>query len=403
MVFTRHGLLPYTLAASLLLSGPSQAVISTWTNSAGQGFQAQLVRVDGANAIFTLEGGRAFTCPLANLSASDQVRARNHRVAPPPTGGGDTPGAPSQASSNLGYAWPREIRMDGSSQSKVISEDPKKNVFIYESPHYRFTSNVRLTSDVLRNFAMMFETTWKYATSIPLGLDGGTPRQGRLDILLFETKEQYLAAGGRAGSAACYSPGSGAVLTPLDSLGLRKTPTGFSIDTTATNSVLIHELTHQVTPRSYMSPALRNGWFVEGLAEYICTTPYSWGYFRPDPYGNAVLAFVTAYGEDKKNGRALGAKISAPHLRQFMQMDYDNFAGPKGNLHYGLGLLLTHYFLHMEGGGRSQPMTAYLKGIRSGSTGDAALAPLLGGSTYERLEADFADAWRKKGLEITFE
>lgn len=387
---------------SLVLALGAAAEVTSWTNTSGQSFRAELIRVDGLNVIFALEGGRTFASPLSSLSAPDQVRARAAAAASPATAP-VTAAAAAARPVNFGFAWPREIRMDGPSQAKVVSEDTKKNIFIYESPHYRFASNVRLTSDVLRNFAMMFETTWKYAAAVPLALDGGILRQGRLDVLLFETSGQYIAAGGPPGSAACYIPSSGIVLTPLSSLGLTKTPTGFSLDTAATNDVLIHELAHQVTPSSYMSNALRNGWFVEGLAEYISSTPYSWGYFRPDPLGNAALAYVTAYGEDRKGGRSLGTKLRVPRLRKFMQMDYRDFAGANANLHYGLGLLLTHYFLHMEGAGRSGRMGDYLKGLRSGKTGDVALAPLLGGSTFEKLETEFADAWRKKGIEITFE
>jgi hypothetical protein len=293
--------------------------------------------------------------------------------------------------------------MDGSSQSRVISEDAKTGVYVYESPHYRFTCDVRLTSDVLRNFAMMFETTWKYVNAVPLALDGGALRLGRLDVKLFETQEGYVRGGGMPGSAACYIPAEGAVLAPLSSLGLRKTGTGFSLDTNGTNAVLIHELAHQLTPLSYLNPALNNGWFVEGLAEYISATPYSWGYFRLDPQGNAVLAYVTAYGEDRKLGRALGKKLRAPRLRDFMRMDYRSFAGANANGNYGLGLLLTHYFLHLEGGGKSGRISEYLKGLRAGATGEASLKPLLVGGSFEKLEADFAAAWRRKGVEIVFE
>jgi hypothetical protein len=293
--------------------------------------------------------------------------------------------------------------MDGTSPTKVVSEDAKTNRFIYESPNYRFTCNVRLTPDVLRNFSMMFETTRKYTTSVPLSLDGGFQRQGRYDILLFETVGQYVASGGRPGSAACYIPASGVVLAPMESVGLVKTGTGFGLDPSATSAVLIHELAHQLTPLSYMSSALNNGWLVEGLAEYISSTPYSWGYFRPDLQGNAVLSYVTAHGENGKGGRVLGTKLRMPHLQRFMQMRYEDFAGGNANLNYGVGLLLTHYFLHMEGGGKSSRVTAYLKGIRAGQSGTEAIAPLLGGSTFEKLEADFSAAWRRKGVEIVFE
>jgi hypothetical protein len=375
------------------LWGRADAEVRAWTNTAGQTFQAELVRVDGANVIFAFNDGRTFSTPLSSLSASDQALVRQAAAAQP---------APVRPP-NFGYPWPREIRVDGSSQSKVVSGDAKTGVYVYESPHYRFTCNVRLTSDVLRNFAMMFETTRKYVTTVPLGLDGGAVRHGKLDVQLFETMEAYVRGGGGPGTAACYITARGVVLAPLESLGLLKTSTGFSLDMKRTNAVLIHELTHQLTPLAYMVATLGNGWFIEGMAEYIASSPYSWGYFRSDPHGNAVLAYVTAYGEDRKGGRVLGKKLRVPRLRQLMQMEYRHFAGANANLHYGAGLLLTHYFLHMEGGGKAMRITEYLKGLRAGRTGEAAIAPLLGGGSFEKLEADFAEAWRKKGLEIAFE
>lgn len=380
--------------SATFLPATALAEIRAWTNNSGRSFRAEFLRVEGANAIFTLEGGRIFSTPVATLKESDQILLRS---AP------QTTVAPVPARlANFGHAWPKEIRMDGFSQSRVVSEDPKKGVYVYESPHYRFTCDVRLTSDVLRNFAMMFETTWKYATSVPLGLDGGNPRQGRLDVMLFETREAYVRSGGSPGSAACFIPREAVVLAPLESLGVTKTPTGFSLNTGGTNDVLIHELTHQLTPFAYLNPKLRNGWFIEGLAEYISTTPYSWGYFRPDPHGNAALAYAIAHGEDGKGGRALGKQVRAPRLRGFMQMEYAEFSGARANLHYGLGLMLTHYFLHMEGGGRSARITEYLKTIRAGRGPEAALSALLAGGSFEKLEAEFAEAWRRKGIEITF-
>jgi hypothetical protein len=359
-----------------------------------------LVRLDGSNVIFTLEGGRTFVSPLASLCASDQVAIRAHAetAANMPANSSAAPAKPA----NFGYPWPTDIRVDGSSQCRVVSEDGKKGVYVYESPHYRFTCDVRLTSDVLRNFAMMFETTWKYVSSLPLGLDGGIQRQGRYDILLFGDSASYTQAGGPPYSAACFIPSRGIVLAPVESLGLVKSPTGFSLDTAKTNDVLIHELTHQLTPLSYLKPGT-NGWFSEGIAEYTSSTPYSWGYFRSDPHGNAVLAYVTGRGEKGKGGRLLGTKIRAPRLEVFMQLPYQHFSGAAGNFNYGFGLLLTHYFCHMEGGGRGSRIAAYLKSLRANEPLEKAHAALLGGSTFEKLEAEFAAAWRRKGVEIVFE
>lgn len=395
---SRHGVLFSTFLLALSLGGRVAAEQRTWTNTQGRTFQAEFVKVDGTNVILAFEGGRTFTTPVADLCVADQRMLIRLQSAVPSSPA--APGAPAPPV-NFGYAWPREIRVDGASQSKVVSEDPKTGRYIYESPHYRFTCDAKLNSDVLRNFAMMFETTHKYATSVPLALHSGVIRKGRMDVLLFQSMNGYIQAGGPPGSAGCYSPASGIVMVPMESLGLTRTSTGFTLDTTRQNKVLIHELAHQLTTLEYMR-SVRNGWLVEGLAEYLASTPYTWGYFRPDPHGNIVLSYVTAYGEDGRFGRNLGKKLRAPRLRQFLLMDYSSFAGRNANFNYGFALLLTHYFLHMEGGGKSYRITEYLKGLRAGKTDEAALAPLLGGSTFEKLETEFAEAWRKKGIEIEF-
>ncbi|WP_193213782.1 hypothetical protein [Luteolibacter marinus] len=379
--------------AAAVAGDPASAEV--WTNAHGQSFEANFVRLDGERVIFAFENGRQFLTQLGELSAADQLKLRRLGAsAPRPVA------APKKL--NFGHPWPREIRMDGPSQSRVISEDPEQKRFVYESPHYRFTCDVRLTPDVLRNFAMMFETTYKYTTALPLSLTGGWEKKGRLEILLFESMQGYVGAGGGPGTAACFRPSTGVVMAPLVSLGLEKTPTGFSLDTKGKNDVLIHELAHQLTPANYMRDELRNGWFVEGLAEYVSTTPYSWGYFRPDPHGNAARAYVTAYGEDETTGRALGTKIVAPKLQNFMSMEYREFSGPKANFNYGFALLLTHYFLHMEGNGQARRITAYLQKLTDGASYKEALVPLLGGSSFRQLEKEVADAWRKKGVEIVF-
>jgi len=281
----------------------------------------------------------------------------------------------------------------------VASENPKEHLFVYESPGYRFTCNARVTDDALRNFSVMFEATRKYAQDLPLSLGGGRQRQGKLDILLFGTMNQYLQAGGMPGSVGCFT--RDVVLVPMVSLGLVEGGTGFSLDTTRRNNVLVHELVHQLTPNAYMQPGAL-GWFSEGLAEYVSITPYNWGYFKPDIHGNVVKAYVTATGEGGQGGRALGTNITAPKLRNFFLMPYGQFSGPNANGNYGMGLLLTHYFFHMEGGGKAYRITQFLKGLQAGQRGEVSLGPLLDGGTYEKLEGEIAAAWGRMGIQIRF-
>jgi hypothetical protein len=364
------------LAAALTAAG------RPWTDRFGRTFEADLVRVDGANVILK-QGDRMFTTPLVDLSAADVARLQG--------------GAPMQAAemtaANFGRPWPREVRLPGPVACKTVTEDAKAGKYVYESPGYRFTCDSRVTDDALRNFSVMFETTLQYAKAVPLGL-AGRERNGKLDVLLFGSMREYVRHGGPPNSAGCFT--RGVVLVPMESLGLKEGGTGFSLDSRRDNKVLIHELVHQLTPTAYMRPGAV-GWFSEGLAEWIAVTPYNWGYFSPDIHGNAVMAYVTGRG-----GRALGTTIRAPGLRGFFLMPYAEFSGADANFNYGLGLLLTHYFMHLEGGGKSIRLARFLKGMQAGQQGEAALAPLLGGGTYEKLEAEIAAAWARKGVEIHF-
>jgi len=396
-----------------------EAGAETWTNSLGRSFEAEFIRLHGEEAIFKMTNGRVFAKALKDLSPRSRARitveatsggtgAESASARSTPAGSVLPPRQPNAGltitrttSTNLGWSWPREVRVDAGSRSKVISEDPKKGRYVYESPSYRFTADARITDDALRNFSMMFECTHKYARALPLGLNGGRSSGGKLDIQLFETVQAYQRAGGMPGSAGVYISRTGVVMVPMASLGLAKGSTGYSLDDRRMNIVLVHELAHQVTPRIYMRPGAR-GWFSEGVAEYVAVSPYTWGRFSPDPYGSVVKSFVTAAGPEGRGGRGLGTKLKAPKLRVFFLMPYSNFSGRNANFNYGFALLLNHYFFHMEGGGKARRITAFLRGLHAGQSGEAALKPLLGGSTYEALEKDLAAQWGRRGVEIVF-
>lgn len=253
--------------------------------------------------------------------------------------------------------------------------------------------------DALRNFAVMFEATLKYAKALPLSMGGAAGADGRLQIRLFGTQAAYNAAGGPPGSGGLFT--RGAVFVPMESLGLKNVGTGYSLDIRRHNKVLVHELAHQLTPNAYFAPGAQ-GWFSEGLAEYLSITPYNWGYFSPDVHGNIVKAFATARGADGTGGRGIGTEIAAPKLHSFFLMPYGEFSGKNANFNYALGLLLTHYFFHMEDDGKATRIRKFLQGLLAGQQGETALLPLLGGGNYEKLESDITTAWARMGVNIHF-
>jgi hypothetical protein len=201
--------------------------------------------------------------------------------------------------------------------------------------------------------------------------------------------------------AGVFMSGKKAVMVPLTSLGVKQVGSGYMLDRDVSNRTLIHELTHQLTPRLYFEPGAR-GWFSEGIAEYVAATPYRQGRFKVKSNFDDIVAYATAYAKDDSRGRALGKDISAPPLKEYFMMSYDAFTGTSANFNYGLGLLLTTYFLHLDGDGDAARMKAFLKALREGKKGQEAIDVLLNGRSYEEMEEAISRGWRRKGVKIEF-
>ena len=223
--------------------------------------------------------------------------------------------------------------------------------------------------------------------------------QKRNQILLFESKQNYYRNGGVPNSAGVYLSKTNVVMVPLSSLGVKKLSGSYTYDYKSDNSVLIHELVHQLTDHEYfLHGAL--GWFSEGLAEYCSVTPYRSGKFLSRSVKDDVRDYVTAFGKEGKGGRALGTEFPAPDLRAFMLQSYSSFTA-NANYNYGLGALITYYFFHMESDRRN--ITSFLKALKQGKTGEVALAELLNGRTFDELEQDIHKAWKSSGIKIHFQ
>jgi hypothetical protein len=253
---------------------------------------------------------------------------------------------------------------------------------------------------VVRGFALMFEATHLFCRSLPLALDGGKKTDGKLEIRLFEQYDDYIAAGGMQGSAGVFIGGRALVLVPLDSLGVRKVGSGYMLDRDKSSKTLPHELTHQLTPRLYFARGSM-GWFTEGIAEYVAVTPYRSGAFSVRGNHKDIIDYTTAYGSKNTGGRALGENIQIDDLKKFMLQDYGEFL-QYPQINYGCSLLITYYFLQMDGDGDAKRIKSFLKALRDGKTGEDAIAVLLDGRSYEQLGEEINKAWERRGISLTF-
>lgn len=404
-----------------------------WTDVKGRKLKgAKIITHDEIEVTFELKGGRKYKMPLVRLSQVD--RAYIAEMTPgdyedqndPQESEKTKEAAADDEKLNWDDEWPERISLEEPPTIAVVTEDKENEKFVYESDHYRFTCNVRLNRSVVSSFSSLFEATRLYCRALPLAITGGMKNKGKYDIFLFETKDQYIQAGGPPSSAGVFMfrGDSSKILVPLTSLGVRKVGSGYMRDRDKSNGTLVHEITHQLTPYTYYERGAR-GWFTEGLAEYLTATPYSSRRFKVKGNFDEVFDYITSRGKDGIRGRSLGEEITVPALIDYMTMPYSDFTGGDANFNYGLGLVLTTYFLHLDGDGDAARMKKFLKALRDptklkeekgstatsgseaklakiGSRGRFALKALLDGKTFEELQQEITEGWDRKGIEITF-
>lgn len=303
---------------------------------------------------------------------------------------------------NFDDEWPDLVKTDINPEIGTSTEQGSTNRFIYLSPNYEFISDVELSKNVVKKFAVLFEATRTFCKELPIAtMKAHVPgAQFRNKILLFETKESYIKNGGPPQSAGVFIGSKGIVMAPLESVGVKKVGSSYMFDYKGSNKTLPHEITHQLTDEEYYASGSM-GWFSEGLAEYVANTPYRSGKFMLKTNLSSIKAYATEYGKKGRGGRALGDKISAPDLKTYMLQPYSSFVA-NANLNYGLGMMITYYFFHWDGEGDRANITAFLKALKEGKEGEEVLAVLLNGRSWDDLEKAISKAWRSRGVRITF-
>jgi SLA1 homology domain 1, SHD1 len=381
------------------------AAIREWTDVSGRKIQAELVGFDGDNISLKLNTGKLVSYPLLKLSDADQLFVQTHKADLP----SEKKNIGASKELNFNDPWPDRVTFEGDPEILVKEENKEQKKFIYESVNFRYQCDVRLSKNLVKGFAVMFESTHLYCMKLPLGITGGKKIGGKYLILLFEDKKEYVKAGGPPQYAGVYIPARNTVLIPLESLGVKKVGEGYMLDRDKDNSTLPHEITHQLTPLNYYG-AGAEGWFIEGLAEYVCQTPYRAGSYAVRGSLKNIQEYVTAYGKKNKSGRALGDKISMPSLKKFLEQDYETFH-QNDSLNYPVAALVVTYFLNFDGKGDAANIKAFLKHRHDKKMEDSdrhdkniakeSLKILLAGRTYEQLQEEFIFKWKRKGIEFT--
>lgn len=390
-----HRAIPFLATLCFALAGVTLAHSyekRKWVDDKAREITATYTKVEGENVFLKMENGSILPFPIKKLRQPCQQYIANALS--------EEAKAPKNEKLNFEDRWPTIVAFNEDPDIVVISENAETNTFIYHSKNYEFKSDVKLNSALVRNISRLFEATYEYCRLIPLALTANMDNKNKLPILLFESRESYIKAGGPAMSGGVYIPRINTIMVPLTSLGLKKSGEGYTFNRETSFSTLAHELTHQLTPREYYKTGSM-GWFSEGLAEYTSNTPYHNGIFRVEGNIASIKKSVVEYGKDNKGGANLGKEIKVGPLKDYMLQSYESFV-KNARLNYAAGQLIVYYFIHMDGNGDAKRLKAFLKALREGKEGEVALAYLLDGRTFEQLEKEIVDQWKKQFVTFQF-
>ena len=337
---------------------------------------------------FTQPGERPTRAPAPSFLdiavASATTRRTQSNLIPPPSYTRD---------------WPQGARLQLPSELNIqtLATDPDAIQWAYASEHFHFVSDAPLRSEVVREFAAFFELTHHYCGQLPITLDRLKNNDDkRLQVKLIENYDRYVKEGGSLDSGGMYLTSLDLILVPFNGLGLIKTNGSYALDPTRSNRTLVHEATHMMM----RGPLLKDGWFVEGAAEYVATIPVQEQALILSNHLSSIKSYITSYGYNNGGGHNLSKEIQLTSLRQFMECDYATFQEIPHS--YPYSLLLFHYFAHSDDEGEGSRLQAYTKALNSGAERSKARQILLAGRDYLTLERELTERWQKEGIELRF-
>lgn len=302
---------------------------------------------------------------------------------------------PAAASTRAPWPSGPALALEEDPSIQIIKEDEVKRQWIYRSEHFDFISNAPLRQHVIREFAALFELTHLYCHRLPFHLTR-TEENENFQVHLIEDYTHYIARGGMQNSGGVYLSDVDLVLVPFDGLGLKARNGSYSLDTLRTNQTLMHEATHMLM----RGPLLKDGWFVEGAAEYVATIPIAQNTLLISNHLSAIENYVTSVGYKGRGGHGLGRKITLSSLQDFMEGDYESFQATPHS--YPYALLLFHYFAHSDGEGDGERLRNYVQALHAGAEIKSARKLLLAGRSYKTIETLLTESWEHHGINLTF-
>lgn len=345
----------------------------SWTDAQGNQTQAVLRGFDGGDVLLQNAAGKTLRVPVKNLSEDDQryvvlnISTLIDASATPLS----TAPVPASVPVMAKATWPATLTApDGLTNADYVELQSKPGRHLYRSRRFEYVLHAydKLTPTVMKDVARVFEGTYELLSQSPFGVQA-QPVNGYFRADLYQTMEMYHDAGGPRGSGGVYVRDEKVFKVPLDSLGLKRGANGYTRDDNFELKTLVHEITHMMMHD--ILPFLPR-WLIEGSAEYVECIPYKSGTFRHSD----LLGSVQRYNKDRLSGKY---RLAGPPLDFVRNIIRPPVVIKEGGIRFDRGetspvpqvgfyhtsMLLTYYFMHLDGDGKGTRLLKFLEAVRA--------------------------------------
>jgi hypothetical protein len=368
-------------AAFALVGTSGVAEVRTWSARNGHHFEAELLAADGFRATLGVDGKPKWVVRVADLVGSDVEAVREWR--------GGRRGRPL-VDARLLAPWPAEASAEGT-EVRFAGEDAGR--FLFESAHFRISSDLNLPLHVARDLGTVFEATRNALMALPIGLHAGGERE-KYAVLMTGSVQAYAEAGGGGGSGGFYDARTRRMLVLLPNLGIEQRDGKFQLQYAKNLFVLKHEVSHQLLARWHGRWPM---WLHEGLPEFVASLPYVRGRYALQNPTAGLREYLLKW---RKSPNDRSVRVISPARLMAMENEEWNRAVAAGAAYdlYNTAGLLTHYFIQQRGGAA---VAGYIEALRGGGLAeDAEKEHLLPNRTRESLTAELIGLGRRLGVEV---
>ncbi len=349
--------LAWLVAVVLLHSGWAQvkapdaaAPPRLWTSSDGRTLQAQLVKVEGDQVTLLLSNGQPAIVPLARLSPVDRDFIKQSLI-----------GQTSASNAVRPQGWPETVEVESQSiDAKLVDEDEATSRYVYKTATFEFTTQGKLSVDVMREIARTFEATHALVKALPWGIRANPPADlGLYKAKFYVNRRNYMLDGGPENSGGVYFSKDRVFRVPFESLGLKPMFGGtWFQDKNWRNDTIVHEITHQMMHD--VLPFLPI-WVTEGTAEYTEQLPYNHGKFTVKTHERGLKERLKEAEQRGLTPASCGSLTEHLQITEERWQALTSSGGAEMGRLYFCSYLLVYYFNHLDGDGKGTSFIKYME------------------------------------------